>query len=726
KPGLKFDENSTLTVAIATGSATLTKVLAEYYPNFKVKVYNNAQACFEAVRSGEADLLMQNRYVAERLLDKPLYRSMDIMPVQGLEDSLCFGIMNYFDEENEENTYLWNSPLIDIVDKAIAQIDKTQTNAIIIRNTASAAYQSTFSDFLYQYRMQIGIIVLSVFLIIVLLGYIVVSSRRNLLIIREKNGQLADAVEQANAANQTKGQFLAQMSHEIRTPMNAIIGMTQLANEIEDNPDKTRNYLKHIMAASRQLLNLINDILDMSSIESGKMKIDQTPFDIKQLLDGVTDVYYKQCEEKGIALNLYLQQLDDEIYVGDSLRVNQVLMNLISNAYKFTEPGGRIDITVIQKKRENGECHLIFIVEDTGCGMSEEYQKRLFQAFEQESAGTAKKHGGSGLGLAITKNLVTLMHGAIQVESEVGKGTRFVVDLPVELGKHQEHRKPNREMLKGIKALIIDDDEKTIEYMSDVVKRMGLSYQTADNGQKGLEILENAIANGDHFDVCLVDWKMDGLNGIETTREIRKLVADTTSVIIVTAYDLNEIKEDAQDAGANLVVSKPIFQSSLYNTLVTIFFTRSENMDNKQSDAENTTENTAENRYDFSGYKVLLAEDFDLNREVATDILENVGLEVDCAEDGQETVEMFEASAPGTYDLIFMDIQMPNMDGYEATRFIRESSHPQGKEIPIYAMTANAFTEDVSAALAAGMNGHIAKPIDIDALYEILEKQLCK
>lgn len=708
---LEYDNTSALDVALSTGSATLPQVLTEYYPNFTPTVYPSAQACFNALRNGEVDILMLNRYVVERLLNKPAYHGMSVMPVQSLSDNLCLAVVNFNDPDNPQNTDLFYSPFISIVDKAINQITTDEINTIILRNTAACVYELSLGDVLYQYRYTLTT---ALFIILVLIGLLLhISSvrRKNLLLITEKNRQLADAVEQANSASMIKSHFLAQMSHEIRTPMNAIIGMTQLAENVEGNPPKTQAYLSRVSAASRILLNIINDVLDMSAIEGGKMKIDKAPFDIKNLLDGISNVYYTQCEQKGLHFQLYTEKLTDELFIGDALRLNQILMNLISNAYKFTERGGSVTITVSQSQRED-TVFLQFVVEDTGCGMSEEYQRRLFRAFDQENASTARRYGGSGLGLAITKNLVMLMKGAISVESRLGVGTRFTVDLPFERAKPST--RPDEAALRNMSALVVDDDDKTLEYVSSVLQNMGVRYDTATSGREAVDRVKNAFGQGTRYDVCIIDWKMSDISGLEATREIRKLIGSDTMVIIVSAYDLSEVADEAKEAGADLFISKPLFQSTLFNTLMRVKLNRADTEDTRpETDAGPDT-------YHFAGKRVLLAEDFDLNREVATDILEHVGIEVDCAEDGQQAVDMFVASPPGTYDLIFMDIQMPRMDGHEAARAIRRSSHAQAASIPIFAMTANAFTEDVSAALSSGMNGHIAKPIDTAALYKLL------
>ena len=351
---------------------------------------------------------------------------------------------------------------------------------------------------------------------------------------------------------------------------------------------------------------------------------------------------------------------------------------------------------------------LRFTVTDSGCGISEEMQQRIFKPFEQESAQTAQNHGGSGLGLSITKNLVEMMHGAIKLESRKNEGTTFTVDLPFEVDRRaEEYSKTN---FKDIRALIVDDDESTVEYTSIVLDRIGVQFDVATSGQEAIDIMAEEYRRGAGYDVCFIDWKMPHMSGVEVTKKIRALFDADTIIIIVSAYDLSEVEAEAKAAGANMFVPKPLFQSTVCNVLMTL------------SGGKYTKLTADQGEFDFTSRRVLLAEDNALNKEIATELLEMVNFTVDCAENGQEALDLFTASVPGYYDVILMDIQMPIMDGYEATKKLRISGHPDAAKIPILAMTANAFTEDIATALSSGMNGHIAKPIDTEVLYQALKR----
>ncbi len=498
------------------------------------------------------------------------------------------------------------------------------------------------------------------------------------------------------------------MSHEIRTPMNAIVGMTTLARSKVDQPEQTLDYLNKIEGASKVLLNIINDVLDMSAIESDKMHLANNPFNFKELINGITALYYGQCKTKEITFNVTLRDVTSVVLVGDSLRLNQILLNLLSNALKFTPRGGTIHLDIAELSVKENQGYFELTVADSGCGMDDAMLHRLFKPFEQESATTAKEYGGSGLGLSITKNLVDMMHGTIRATSQKGEGTTFTVNLPFGIGESPTLESSDK--FKSIRALVVDDDEDTRDYTAIVLDRIGIEHHSAPSGEEAVKMLEDAHAQGSGYDVCFLDWKMPGMDGITLTRHIRELYDEDTIIIIVSAYDLSEVAEEAKAAGANIFVTKPLFQSTVFDVLMGL------------SGGKYKTISTEADTYNFTGKRVLLAEDNALNMEIATELLAMTGLKVDGVENGLEALKAFESSEVNTYDAILMDIQMPEMDGYEATTAIRKSAHPQGATIPILAMTANAFTEDVNMALGAGMNGHIAKPIDTEILYSTLSQ----
>lgn len=644
--------------------------------------------------------MLQNLYIIRECLQSPLYEGLEMFPAFSFE-------------ENEKVVALpENEMLVSIINKCIASISETQRNDIVIENTIAKGYHAGVEEIVYKYRTPlIGIAVLVAAIIAMLIGFSIVRQRNFLAIetvngkLEETNSRLEEAVVQADRANSAKSEFLSRMSHEIRTPMNAIVGLTEIAKQHESEPEKIDDYLGKISVSSKVLLNIVNDVLDMSAIESNKLKIANEEFDIKQVLGGISAIYYPQCSGKGVKFRM-ATDVENELLLGDSLRVSQILLNLVSNAYKFTPAGGAIEILAKETARRDGKAFLRFTVSDSGCGMTKDMQERLFKPFEQEAADTAKKHGGSGLGLSIAKNLVDMMQGAINVESEKGKGTTFTVDLPFEIVK--DDGRDENESLCSLRVLAVDDDEVAREYTATVLKRLGVKFELADSGKKALDMVTEAKKEGKPYDVCLIDWKMPDMDGVEVTRRIRADKKNKTTIIIVSAFDLNEVQDEAIAAGADHFVTKPLFQSTVYNVLVQL----------KKNEIQMPAPKKKE--YDFTGHKVLLAEDQELNAEIAIELLGFVNMAADHAHNGKEAVEMFENAPAGTYDAILMDVQMPEMDGHEAAQAIRRLEREDAASIPIYAMTANAFTEDVSSALSAGMNGHIAKPIDTKILYETL------
>lgn len=541
-----------------------------------------------------------------------------------------------------------------------------------------------------------------------LIQYIAVISDQTRIVAQQK--ALNEALISAQKANEAKRSFLSRMSHEIRTPMNAIIGMTAIAMKHMNDEERVGDCLSKIAYSSKHLLSLINDVLDMSKIDDGKLLVNNQRFNLQKLVESITSIVYAQAKENNLNFKILVTDLTDEYLIGDELRINQVLLNLLSNAIKFTPAGGDVTLEISQLRKKNDRISIRFIVRDTGIGMSDEFMERLYTPFEQADGSISQRFGGTGLGMSITKNLVAIMDGSIAVESEEGKGTTFIVDIP--FGVTEQNRVTNYSELDHLKVIVVDNDQDTCEHAVLLLDQMGVTAHWAYSGMEAVEKVVQAHRQGAEYDVCFIDWCMPDMDGVETTRRIRQEIGPDTLIIIISAYDWGMIEKEAREAGVNAFVSKPFFASTLYNTLISV----------AAAPAAVPVQNDVS--YNFSGKKILLAEDNVINQEIALAILRETGVEVDTAEDGRKAVDCYEQSAPGEYALILMDIQMPYMDGYEATRLIRDSSHADAGTIPIFAMTANAFNEDVAASREAGMNGHLSKPIDVQTLYRTIAPYL--
>lgn len=524
---------------------------------------------------------------------------------------------------------------------------------------------------------------------------------------------LAAAREEALEANRAKSEFLSNMSHDIRTPMNAIVGMTAIASASIDDRGKVQDCLRKITLSSKHLLGLINDVLDMSKIESGKLTLHYDLFSLRETMESIVSIVQPQVKANKQVFNIFIRTIQEENIYADSVRLNQVLLNLLSNALKFTPEGGSISVTVSQEDSPKGEKYVRthFWVKDTGIGMTEEFQEKIFESFARENDSYVRKIEGTGLGMTITKYIIDASEGSIELKSERGKGTEFHVTFDFERGEAnaEEMRLP------GWEVLVVDDDEELCRSAADNLKEIGLHADWALDGAAAVEMVEKRHARHNDYYIVLLDWKMPDMDGIETAREIRRHIGDDVPILLISAYDWGDIEDEAKAAGITGFVSKPLFKSTLYHSL-RLF---------AGPDARKA-ELSAEPAMDFTGRRLLVAEDNELNWEIANELLASVGFSLDWAENGKRCVEMFQAAQPGYYDAILMDLRMPELNGFEATKHIRALERADAAQIPIVAMTADAFTDDIKACLECGMNGHVAKPLNMQELLRTLQKHFGK
>ena len=542
--------------------------------------------------------------------------------------------------------------------------------------------------------------------------YILVMSDRT--VDKKMNQALYEAVRAAETANRAKSTFLSNMSHDIRTPMNAVIGFTTLAVSNIDNKEKVRDYLGKILSSSNHLLSLINDVLDMSRIESGKIHLEETEVSLSDMLHDLKTIISGHIYAKQLELYMDAMDITDEDVYCDKTRLNQVLLNLLSNAIKFTPAGGTVSVRLKQfpgAKKGSGLYEIR--VKDSGIGMSQEFVQKIFSPFERERTSTVSRTQGTGLGMAITKNIVDMMGGTIEVRTEQGKGTEFIVRLPLRIQSEQRSIEKIAE-LEDLKALVVDDDFNTCDSVTKMLVKVGMRSEWTLSGKEAVLRARQSMELGDAFHAYIIDWRLPDMNGIEVTRQIRSM-GDDTPIIILTAYDWSDIEVEARAAGVNAFCAKPLFMSDIRETLMAA-------IGQKQTGAEDRI--LPEAGPDFRGRCILLVEDNELNREIAEELLKQYGFLVDIAENGAEAVEKVKNSAPGTYDLVLMDIQMPVMNGYEATEQIRALEDPALAKIRILAMTANAFDEDRKQALKCGMDGFLSKPIVMEELIRTLQNNM--
>ena len=525
----------------------------------------------------------------------------------------------------------------------------------------------------------------------------------------EQQQALSNALAAAEEANKAKTAFLSNMSHEIRTPMNAIIGLDSIALNDPDTPPRTREYLEKIGASAEHLLGLINDILDMSRIESGRLTLKNEEFSFRKLLEAVNTMFSGQCQDKGLEYQCRINSEVDDYYIGDNMKLREVLINVLGNAVKFTPPGGRVELQVERAAKFDGKTTLRFTISDTGIGMSKEFLPHLFDAFSQEDSSTTTKYGNTGLGMAITKSIVEMMNGQIEVESEKGAGTTFVVTVTL-CDSDRTDLQDEQEIRPGeMTVLIVDDDPVACRHAQLVLEKAGIASELASSGPQAVEMVKLRHARREPYNLILVDWKMPGMNGVETTRQIRAAIGHETAIIILTAYRWDDVLEEALQAGVDSFLPKPLFAGAVLEEFRSAL-KRKDILARKQ-----------QAKADLRGKHILLAEDVAVNAEIMLMVLQMRQMEADHAENGKKAVEMFAAHPEGYYDAILMDMRMPEMDGLEATRAIRAMEREDAKTIPIIALTANAFDEDVQRSMQAGLNAHLSKPVQPEVLFETLE-----
>ena len=529
----------------------------------------------------------------------------------------------------------------------------------------------------------------------------------DLAVILSFNKRLQASAKEAEAANRAKTDFLSTMSHDIRTPMNAIIGLTAIAEKNLGDTEAVGENLRKISLASNHLLTLINDILDISKVESGKLNLSPLTFSIVETVENLVNLAQPMVKEKNIDFNFRISRIEKEYLYADQLRLNQIYINILSNAIKYTEPGGCVSVDMLEEEsRKPGCVQLTYVVADSGIGMTPEFMATMYQPFSRQTDSRVNSIQGTGLGLAITKQMVDLMEGTIDCQSEQGKGTTFtiVMDLPVADRQREEM------MLEPMDVLIVDDDELLLETAVETLESLGVTADRAGSGLEALRMIKERHETGQDYRVAILDWKMPDIDGIETIRRIRSEVGSDTAILLASAYDWSDIEDKAKEAGANGFVVKPLFRSKLYDKINSILGTEVKSVE-------------PENDYsDLQGMSILIAEDNDINWEIISAMLSMFGITTERAENGRICVEKMKQAEKGSYALIFMDIQMPEMNGLDATRNIRKLDDPWASSIPIVAMTADAFSENVTECMNAGMNGHIAKPIDIKLVIKEIRR----
>ena len=700
-----FNENNVNRIAVPQNKLSLKKYLAFYYPQWEIVDCDTQEDAARLVKDGQADCFVTGISSENKYSKKYSFYSVPLVnPVRS-----CFAVNS------------GNRSLLSILNKTIKAMPVNMLAGALAMYKSSAR-KVTLSDFIKDNFFKV-MLISSIAVAVVLLTILMLlqkarkaeaAARKAASDTQELNAKLQVAVEKAESANRAKSTFLSNMSHDIRTPMNAIIGFTTLALSNIDDTDRVKDYLGKTLASSNHLLSLINDVLDMSRIESGKIHLEEVEVNLSDVLHDLKIIVSGQIYAKQLELYMDVMDVTDEDVYCDKTRLNQILLNLLSNAIKFTPAGGTVSVRVRQlagKVRGCGQYE--FRIKDNGIGMSQEFAQKIFEPFERERTSTVSRIQGTGLGMAITKNIVDMMGGTIEVQTAQGKGTEFTVCVPM---RAQTEQRPVEKIteLEGLKALVVDDDFNTCDSVTKMLVKVGMRAEWTLSGKEAVLRARQALEMSDVYHAYIIDWRLPDMNGIEVTRQIRSL-HDDTPIIILTAYDWSDIEVEAKAAGVTAFCAKPMFMSDLRETLMSAL---------GQKPADAVQRLLPEKNADFKGKHILLVEDNELNREIAQEILREYGFLVDSAENGAVAVEKVSTAAPGSYDLLLMAVQMPIMDGYTATRKIRALDDPARAKLPILAMTANAFDEDRRNALESGMNGFLSKPIVIDDLVQELHKIL--
>ena len=700
-----FNENNVNRIAVPQNKLSLKKYLAFYYPQWEIVDCDTQEDAARLVKDGQADCFVTGISSENKYSKKYSFYSVPLVnPVRS-----CFAVNS------------GNRSLLSILNKTIKAMPVNMLAGALAMYKSSAR-KVTLSDFIKDNFFKV-MLISSIAVAVVLLTILMLlqkarkaeaAARKAASDTQELNAKLQVAVEKAESANRAKSTFLSNMSHDIRTPMNAIIGFTTLAISNIDDKDRVKDYLTKTLASSNHLLSLINDVLDMSRIESGKIHLEEVEVNLSDVLHDLKTIVSGQIYAKQLELYMDAMDVTDEDVYCDKTRLNQILLNLLSNAIKFTPAGGTVSVRVRQLAGKVHGCgQYEFRIKDNGIGMSQEFAKKIFEPFERERTSTVSRIQGTGLGMAITKNIVDMMGGTIEVQTAQGKGTEFTVCVPMRAQTEQRLVEKITE-LEGLKALVVDDDFNTCDSVTKMLVKVGMRAEWTLSGKEAVLRARQSIEMSDVYHAYIIDWRLPDMNGIEVTRQIRSL-HDDTPIIILTAYDWSDIEVEAKAAGVTAFCSKPMFMSDLRETLMSAL---------GQKPADAVQRLLPEKNADFKGKHILLVEDNELNREIAQEILQEYGFLVDSAENGAVAVEKVSTAAPGSYDLVLMDVQMPIMDGYTATRKIRALDDPARAKLPILAMTANAFDEDRRNALESGMNGFLSKPIVIGDLVQELHKIL--